>query len=606
MDGALIRTTAAVCPKCGTAYLSNFKKEQLEQKIKKKFEIETAIGSVKSSSSNSGMDSTLNAIPDVPSDSAAVFAHRVYFLGKIPSVCMQDNQKLAPHKHIVLDIDGSIIETQGRYCSQCNSAYFLRYRQYEFQDQIQKWDTQKADSEDTKTKAKEELIFTKIPFADSSKPKCSFCKRALKGSTVIKCRLEDKKGEEVLLPLAMQKCNECGSTYLNHAVLSELQHFNLTPRLVNPTKYRSPSEMLKDITLNDQPAPLVKNPTTPISKDSSSSTTTIVSEPAAPIAPTVTESTKSDCSTSDHSITYEIEQIPILNSNRTSCPYCGKTLQNKCHAKYPAVKFDGKVISKYAVLWECQSCNALYADNQQLFDLRRWNDNTSFKTISVQDYNSPKNLMRAANCHIPGKLLTEEDMPFKYWGKESENLSSGSKIIQVYASRCHCQKCRNKYDTDTMVNRTAIVETIKGSNVKINVMYCRGCGQYFVSLAVLEQYKNLYGGLLMECRTSSDIDPDKLNWFHFAPDTVLSRCGYTVKSGVDVQYRHTILAYILDSGKAQKYDIIEKINGFIRIRENQPRYSDACQRWREDIQFVSNYRINQQRMIHGLKFQKGY
>ena len=123
-------------------------------------------------------------------------------------------------------------------------------------------------------------------------------------------------------------------------------------------------------------------------------------------------------------------------------------------------------------------------------------------------------------------------------------------------------------------------------------MYCKGCGQYYVNLAVLKQYQQLYGGLLAEFRFDSDVASDEYSRFHFAPDSILSRCGYTVKSGVTMQYRHRILAYLLDSGKAQKHEIIEKINSFIRIRDHNPIYDDACRRWQEDIQFVSNYHID--------------
>ena len=606
MDGAIVRTVGSVCPQCGTAYLTNAKREQLEEKIKRRREIEKVVGSAKPPAVPKYIsESICGLIPDALEDSCAVFAHQVYFMGQIPANCIQDNQKIISQKHIILDIDGAIIETQGRYCPKCKSAYFLRYRQYEFQDEIQKRNGTKKKIAQKETTSNDSLILSQIPIIDSKQQKCTFCRRPIKGNTVMKCRLKDITGEEVVLPLAMRKCDQCGSIYLKQAVLLELQHFNLTPILINPAKYSSPAEMLKEITFTEQPMSPAVETVCPNSTDNSGSKLTVIKELPEPVISEESASSAQDTAISEEPVTFELEQIPILNSNRNVCPYCRKSLSSKCHAKYPAVRYDGKVISKYAVLWECKQCKALYADNQQLYDLRRWNENTTFQTISVGDFVSAKSLMQAASCHIAGELLTEKDMPYRCWDDKSENLSSGSKLIQVYASKCHCQKCRNRYNTDTMVNRTAVVETIRGGTVKINVMYCRGCGQYFVSLAVLEQYKNIYGGLLMECKTSSDIDADRLNWFHFAPDTILSRCGYTVKSGVTEQYRQRVLAFILDSGKASKHEIIEKINSFIKIRESQPRFYDACQRWQEDIQFVSNYRLNQQKFVSGLKFQAG-
>ena len=136
-------------------------------------------------------------------------------------------------------------------------------------------------------------------------------------------------------------------------------------------------------------------------------------------------------------------------------------------------------------------------------------------------------------------------------------------------------------------------------------MYCKGCGQYFISLSALRQYKQFYGGLLAEFHFASDVSTDVYGQFHFAPDSILSRCGYTVRSGVREQYRHAILSYLLDSGKARKYEIIEKINSFIRLREHNPIYANACDRWRKDVQFVSNYHIDRQKFIGGVVFKPG-
>ena len=301
--------------------------------------------------------------------------------------------------------------------------------------------------------------------------------------------------------------------------------------------------------------------------------------------------------------TYEVARIPVLNSAHAVCPFCNQIMTTRAHVKYPSYKKDGQTTRKYAVLWECSQCIAVYADNYQLSELVEWNKGASFKTAYPVEYPNAREFMVAVCGIYSGPLLTEDDMPYRNWGKHKDNLSESGRIIRVYSNKCQCRKCQKKFQVNTVVNRTAVVETVSGGTVKINVMFCRGCGQYFVSLVTLKHHKELYEGLLMECRTDSDIDANKLNWFNFAPDTVLSRCGYTVKEGVSQEYRHAILSYLLDSGRADKGEIIENINNSIQIRKNQDRYKGACSRWEDDIKFVSEYKINRQRFVYGLKPQ---
>lgn len=172
----------------------------------------------------------------------------------------------------------------------------------------------------------------------------------------------------------------------------------------------------------------------------------------------------------------------------------------------------------------------------------------------------------------------------------------------MYSNKCHCQKCEDKYKLVTTVNRTAVVDTIEGKIENINVMFCKGCGQYFVSIVTLDQYKTIYGGLLIECRLPPDLISNQQSWFDFAPDSVLSRCGYTVKEGVPQEHRQAVLRYILETGKATKYEITEKIKSFISFRKTQSKYYGACQRWKENIKYVNEYMIHHQKKIFGLEF----
>lgn len=302
-------------------------------------------------------------------------------------------------------------------------------------------------------------------------------------------------------------------------------------------------------------------------------------------------------------VSHILNQIPVLETSKSLCPFCGQPFYGVVGVKYHAIGTTGQIIKKYTNLQGCRYCKAVFADKQQLYTIKTENYKKKVHTISPLSYLNANAMMEATKMTPQQEDASKLPLPFEDQANGIENISRENKVVQVYAHKCHCQKCENKYKRMTTVNRTAVVDTLDGSTANINVMFCKGCGQYFVSIVTLEQYKTIYGGILMECKVTHDFSPTQYSWFDFAPDSVLSRCGYTVKEGVSRDYRHAILRYILETGKATKYEIIEKINSFISFRENQLKYEGACQRWREDIKYVNEYMIHRQKKVYGLEFK---
>lgn len=302
-------------------------------------------------------------------------------------------------------------------------------------------------------------------------------------------------------------------------------------------------------------------------------------------------------------VSHILNQIPVLETNKSQCPFCEKPFDGVVGVKYHVIDTTGQIIKKYTNLQSCRHCKAVFADNQQIQSFHAGNYKKKVFTISPLSYQNANAMMEATKMTPQQEDASKLPLPFEDQAKGIENISRESKVVQVYAHKCHCQKCENKFKRTTTVNRTAVVDTLDGSTANINVMFCKGCGQYFVSIVTLEQYKSIYGGILMECKVSHDLSPAQYSWFDFAPDSILSRCGYTVKEGVSRDYRQAILRYILETGKATKYEIIEKINSFISLREDQLKFEGACQRWREDIKYVNEYMIHRQKKVYGLEFK---
>ena len=275
--------------------------------------------------------------------------------------------------------------------------------------------------------------------------------------------------------------------------------------------------------------------------------------------------------------------------------------------KYLVFGNDGSSQQRFTSSRSCGNCRAVFLDKVQFEQVYRQTYDGKIYTISPSKFSTAAAMMESSRNRPEVSVQQPKNalvLPYDAHLDKIENLSTESKTVQVYANKCHCYKCREKFKLNTITNRTAVVETIAGKQINVNVMFCKGCGQYFINIKALEEYRKLYGGLLFECTLSTDLIKGQFSWFDFAPDSVLSRCGYTVKEGVSKEYRQAILRYILETGRAEKYEIIELISSFIDWRMGRSQYEGACERWREDIHYVSNYQIQSQKKVYGLNFSQ--
>ena len=176
--------------------------------------------------------------------------------------------------------------------------------------------------------------------------------------------------------------------------------------------------------------------------------------------------------------------------------------------------------------------------------------------------------------------------------------------IFLYSKKCHCQKCANLTGFDTITNCTAYVATISGENVCVTVQFCTQCGRFFMNYETFESYNRRYKGLLFEC-SFSNIHTTYDNPYGFSPDSILSRCGYSVRANICRADRQRVLKYILDTNKASKWEIQELLSQFIRIRKNVPSMKNAIERWKEDIAFVADYDSSKQLRIGKAAFNQG-
>ena len=138
------------------------------------------------------------------------------------------------------------------------------------------------------------------------------------------------------------------------------------------------------------------------------------------------------------------------------------------------------------------------------------------------------------------------------------------------------------------------MRTKKNELVPITVQFCRGCGHFYINYETYQGYNKQYGGLKFKCVLDVSYASGKNPDVGFAEDSFLSRNGYSVSANIPRSHRQSVLAHILDTHIATKHEVIEKITEFINLRRNNPAMNGAVSRWKENIAFVSNYRIGSQ------------
>lgn len=311
----------------------------------------------------------------------------------------------------------------------------------------------------------------------------------------------------------------------------------------------------------------------------------------------------------DRTLKKTVYTLPLLKGDDKHCPFCYQEI-HRCGLINIAIYHEKVAIKtrRISCLF-CRHCKIPFISLPQEMAILNVISPQMIYVFDARACANPQELLQRATHKYkrrPDQVTKTAPLPLEKEleeGKPLPNLSYGpeNSKVYVYKDKCHCSACQKKYGQNTIRNRAALVKTTTGETVKVNVEFCVGCGRYFMNITSLNQYRKRYGSLLMECMMDTDAFYTNSAWLGFAPDTILSRCGYSVKEGIPRTHREAVLAYVLDSGKATKYEVLEIISRFINLRSAY--LPAACERWQEDLLFVNEYKIHTQQVVEGLKFQ---
>lgn len=169
-----------------------------------------------------------------------------------------------------------------------------------------------------------------------------------------------------------------------------------------------------------------------------------------------------------------------------------------------------------------------------------------------------------------------------------------SPVFTVYIYYKFTNKCmREKHDIESVTLKTT--DLTNNKPLEVNAFHCKDCRKYFINYEVIKSFidKNVIPALKYRL---DDIGDTELNYI-----SELRLYGYSVKAdGLNNKQREELLKTLIDRKILTKQKIIQNIQFYIGFLGKKAGMDSANDKWRHDLNFVSNYISDNRITINGV------
>lgn len=188
------------------------------------------------------------------------------------------------------------------------------------------------------------------------------------------------------------------------------------------------------------------------------------------------------------------------------------------------------------------------------------------------------------------KIKTTQTFQFKHQGIVDARTEIKDVYVYFKLQSCRCIQQKHKINSVTMKTQSIT----SSQNVNINAYYCCDCKRYFVNNDAIRSLLLKHSCPLVRFHIVRDFTG------HLNPESELKMYGYTVQEGVlSEKQRHNLLAVLIDRNLMSKTEIIKCIQFNIDFVGKRANMENAKDRWKNDIQFVSQYVAGNREKING-------
>lgn len=156
--------------------------------------------------------------------------------------------------------------------------------------------------------------------------------------------------------------------------------------------------------------------------------------------------------------------------------------------------------------------------------------------------------------------------------------------------RFHCPSCRsNGKDTTEIVS--VLLEKLSNPNEQISfdgVLHCKSCRYFYADKHLFNIFLKHNRYDVAAPRKEIQIRDNKIYYqslWNGAPDSALSRYGYTADGTLPQKMRRRVISYVIGSRKASIHEIQNLLAGFLHGREQ--RNPKAAVIWKSDLEWLN-------------------
>lgn len=181
------------------------------------------------------------------------------------------------------------------------------------------------------------------------------------------------------------------------------------------------------------------------------------------------------------------------------------------------------------------------------------------------------------------------------WNLEetTEEYSFDDHTLYIHKGRIVCQTRHHN-----IIQATAILSNIAGTDILLNVNYCTECKKFFMNYSTYQQYRKKYGIILGDLKMLKQEDFIGYEGC-LAEESPLHLCGYTVseKVGLTTTERQNIIAFVIEQGPMSKGEVISHLNWLIDTNSTREHMDTAISKWNADLSFTLRYDLENQKKV---------
>ena len=198
------------------------------------------------------------------------------------------------------------------------------------------------------------------------------------------------------------------------------------------------------------------------------------------------------------------------------------------------------------------------------------------------------------------KETSKEVKPDKTQQKQKIATNIKAEDFLVRVSSFLCRKNGHKYEEITACI-TIILRQNRIQKVFVPGWYCRNCKCYYITENDYQTVDRL-GAIVARVYTQKEWynrGKGQCYYSELNQESILHKLGYNVGASDDLSdsVRQDILASAVDFRLMAKREVIDFLTWMINTRSNNDRLENAVYKWKKDLKFISNYKLNNKEYI---------